>query len=119
MASPVVLVFGRQFFINAWKQAKHIRANMDTLVALSTGVAYLFSVFNTVQPSFWADRGLVAHVSFEAAAVVITFILLGKFLEERAKAGTSSAIKKLMACALARCCARKRMAMRKRSPSPM
>ncbi|MCC6936738.1 MAG: copper-translocating P-type ATPase [Flavobacteriales bacterium] len=96
LATPVVLVFGRQFFINAWKQAKHRSANMDTLVALSTGVAYLFSVFNTLNPAFWTARGLEPHVYFEAAAVVITFILLGKFLEERAKAGTSSAIKKLM-----------------------
>jgi len=96
LATPVVLVFGRQFFINAWKQAKHRSANMDTLVALSTGVAYLFSVFNTLYPAFWTARGLEPHVYFEAAAVVIAFILLGKFLEERAKAGTSSAIKKLM-----------------------
>ncbi|MCB0810338.1 MAG: heavy metal translocating P-type ATPase [Flavobacteriales bacterium] len=96
LATPVVLVFGRQFFINAWKQARHRSANMDTLVALSTGVAYLFSVFNTLYPAFWTERGQVPHVYFEAAAVVITFILLGKFLEERAKAGTSSAIKKLM-----------------------
>ena len=96
LSTPVVLVFGRSFFINAWKQAKHRSANMDTLVALSTGVAYIFSVFNTAYPSFWTDRGLMPHVYFEAAAVVITFILLGKFLEERAKAGTSSAIKKLM-----------------------
>ncbi|MBK8227461.1 MAG: heavy metal translocating P-type ATPase [Flavobacteriales bacterium] len=96
LSTPVVLVFGRQFFINAWKQAKHRSANMDTLVALSTGVAYVFSVFNTAYPSFWTGRGLQPHVYFEAAAVVITFILLGKFLEERAKAGTSSAIKKLM-----------------------
>lgn len=96
LSTPVVLVFGRSFFINAWKQAKHRSANMDTLVALSTGVAYVFSVFNTMYPSFWTSRGLMPHVYFEAAAVVITFILLGKFLEERAKAGTSSAIKKLM-----------------------
>ena len=96
LSTPVVLVFGRTFFINAWKQAKHRSANMDTLVALSTGVAYVFSVFNTTYPSFWTSRGLMPHVYFEAAAVVITFILLGKFLEERAKAGTSSAIKKLM-----------------------
>ncbi len=96
LSTPVVLVFGRSFFINAWKQAKHRSANMDTLVALSTGVAYVFSVFNTTYPAFWTDRGLMPHVYFEAAAVVITFILLGKFLEERAKAGTSSAIKKLM-----------------------
>ncbi len=96
LSTPVVLIFGRSFFINAWKQAKHRSANMDTLVALSTGVAYVFSVFNTTYPSFWTSRGLMPHVYFEAAAVVITFILLGKFLEERAKAGTSSAIKKLM-----------------------
>ncbi|MBL8011148.1 MAG: copper-translocating P-type ATPase [Flavobacteriales bacterium] len=96
LSTPVVLFFGRSFFINAWKQAKHRSANMDTLVALSTGVAYLFSVFNTAYPSFWTSRGLMPHVYFEAAAVVITFILLGKFLEERAKAGTGSAIKKLM-----------------------
>lgn len=96
LATPVVLVFGRQFFIGAWKQAKHRSANMDTLVALSTGIAYLFSVFNTVYPQFWHNRGLHAHVYFEAAAVVIAFILLGKLLEERAKASTSSAIKKLI-----------------------
>jgi|JI10StandDraft_1071094.scaffolds.fasta_scaffold18403_3 Cu2+-exporting ATPase len=96
LSTPVVLIFGRQFFINAWKQARHRSANMDTLVALSTGVAYLFSVFNTVWPEFWIARGSEPHVYFEAAAVVIAFILLGKFLEERAKAGTSSAIKKLM-----------------------
>jgi Cu2+-exporting ATPase len=96
LATPVVLIFGRQFFINGWKQAKHRSANMDTLVALSTGVAYLFSVFNTLFPDFWHSRGLHAHVYFEAAAVVIAFILLGKLLEERAKGNTSSAIKKLM-----------------------
>lgn len=96
LSTPIVLVFGRQFFINAWKQAKQRSANMDTLVALSTGVAYIFSVFNTLDPRFWTDRGLEPHVYFEAAGVVITFILLGRSLEERAKAGTSSAIKKLM-----------------------
>jgi len=96
LATPVVLYFGKQFFIGAWKQAKHRSANMDTLVALSTGVAYLFSVFNTVYPQYWNSRGLEAHVYFEAAAVVIAFILLGKMLEEKAKGNTSSAIKKLM-----------------------
>jgi P-type Cu2+ transporter len=96
LATPVVLIFGRQFFINAWKQTKHRSANMDTLVALSTGVAYLFSVFNTLNPAYWHSKGLHAHVYFEAAAVVIAFILLGKMLEERAKGNTSSAIKKLM-----------------------
>ena len=96
LATPIVLVFGRQFFINAWKQARHRSANMDTLVALSTGIAYLFSVFNTLNPNFWHSRGLHAHVYFEAAGVVIAFILLGKLLEERAKASTASAIKKLI-----------------------
>src|SRR5690242_11813213 len=96
LATPVVLVFGQQFFIGAWKQAKHRSANMDTLVALSTGVAYLFSVFNTLYPQFWQSKGLEAHVYFEASAVVIAFILLGKMLEEKAKGNTSSAIKKLM-----------------------
>jgi P-type Cu2+ transporter len=96
LSTPVVLWFGKSFFINAWKQARHRSANMDTLVALSTGVAYLFSVFNTLLPSFWEARGVHPHVYFEAAAVVISFILLGKLLEEKAKGNTSSAIKKLM-----------------------
>lgn len=96
LATPVILIFGQQFFVGAWKQAKHRSANMDTLVALSTGVAYLFSVFNTVYPQYWHNRGLHAHVYFEAAAVVVAFILLGKMLEEKAKGNTSSAIKKLM-----------------------
>lgn len=96
LSTPVIVWIGRDFFINAWKQAKHRSANMDTLVALSTGVAYLFSLFNTLAPEFWHARGLHAHVYFEAAAVVITFILLGKLLEEKAKGNTSSAIKKLM-----------------------
>ncbi|PKB15286.1 heavy metal translocating P-type ATPase [Flavobacterium sp. 5] len=96
LSTPVVVWLGQNFYINAWKQAKHRSANMDTLVALGTGVAYIFSVFNTVFPHFWHDRGLHAHVYFEAAAVIITFILLGKLLEEKAKGSTSSAIKKLM-----------------------
>lgn len=95
-STPVVLWLGRDFFINAWKQAKHHSANMDTLVALSTGIAYLFSVFNMLFADFWHQRGLHAHVYFEAAAVIIAFILLGKLLEEKAKGNTSSAIKKLM-----------------------
>lgn len=95
-STPVVLWLGRDFFINAWKQAKHRSANMDTLVALSTGIAYLFSVFNMLFADFWLQRGLEAHVYFEAAAVIIAFILLGKLLEEKAKGSTSTAIKKLM-----------------------
>lgn len=96
MSTPVVLWSGRDFFRNAWKQTMHRSANMDTLVALSTGVAYLFSVFNTLNPGFWHDRGLHAHVYFEASAVIVAFILLGKLLEEKAKGKTSSSIKKLM-----------------------
>lgn len=96
LATPVVAWFGRRFFINGWKQARHGRANMDTLVALSTGIAYLFSAFNTIYPAFWHARGLHAHVYFEAAAVIIAFISLGKLLEEKAKSNTSTAIKKLM-----------------------
>src|SRR5690554_17801 len=95
-STPVVLWLGRDFFINAWKQAKHRQANMDTLVALSTGIAYVFSLFNMFFPQFWLSRGLEAHVYFEAAAVIIAFILLGRLLEERAKSNTSTAIKKLM-----------------------
>ena len=96
LATPVVFIFGGAFFRNAWKLARRRTANMDTLVALSTGIAYAFSVFNTLYPSFWVSRGLEPHVYFEAASVVISFILIGKLIEERAKAGTSAAIKKLI-----------------------
>ncbi len=96
LSTPVVFYFGRSFFYNAFRQARHGKANMDTLVSLSTGIAYLFSVFNTLFPDFWHARGLHPHVYFETAAVVIVFIMLGKLLEEKAKSNTSSAIKKLM-----------------------
>ncbi len=96
LATPVVAVLGSSFFTGAWKQAKRFAANMDTLVALSTGIAYLFSVFNTLYPTYWTEKHLEAHVYFEASAVVIAFILLGKMLEEKAKSNTSSAIKKLI-----------------------
>ena len=96
LTTPVLFVFGKSFFVNAYKQALHGKANMDTLVALSTGIAWLFSIFNTFYPEFWHQRGLHPHVYYEAAAVVIVFIMLGKLLEERAKSNTSSAIKKLI-----------------------
>lgn len=96
LSAPVLFIAGKNFFIGAWKQARHGRANMDTLVAMSTGIAFLFSVFNTVNPGFWHRQGLHPHVYFEAASVVIVFIMLGKLLEERAKSNTSSAIKKLI-----------------------
>jgi len=94
--TPVLLVFGNQFFKQAWKLAKNKEANMDTLVALSTGIAYIYSSFNTFFPEFLMAKGLVPHVYFEAAAVIIFFILLGKTLESGAKAGTGAALKKLM-----------------------
>lgn len=96
LAAPVVFYFGRNYFVTAWKQARNGKANMDTLVAISTGIAFLFSAFNTFFPEFWHARNVHAHVYYEAAAVIIAFISLGKLLEERAKSNTSSAIKKLM-----------------------
>jgi Cu2+-exporting ATPase len=96
LSAPVVFVFGNSFFKSTLNQAKHGKANMDTLVALSTGIAWFFSVFNTFFADFWLKRGLTPHVYFEAAAVVILFIMLGKLLEERAKSNTSKAIKKLI-----------------------
>ena len=96
IATPIVVWMGRSFFINGWKQLMHRSANMDTLVALSTGIAYLFSIFNTLFPQFWHARGIHAHVYFEAAGVVIALILVGRLLEEGAKANTSSALKKLI-----------------------
>jgi len=96
LATPVVGWFGRNFFINAIKQARHGTANMDTLVALSTGISYLFSTFNTIFPEIWHQQGIHPPVYFEASAVVIAFIMLGKILEERAKSNTSSALKKLI-----------------------
>ncbi|HAT65668.1 MAG TPA: heavy metal translocating P-type ATPase, partial [Flavobacteriaceae bacterium] len=96
LAFPILFWFGRSFFVNAFKQAKHGKANMDTLVALSTGIAFLFSIFNTFFPEFWLSRGIEPHVYYEAATVIITFISLGKLLEEKAKSNTSSAIKKLI-----------------------
>jgi Cu2+-exporting ATPase len=96
LATPIIFWFGRSFFVNAYKLATHFRANMDTLVALSTSIAYIFSVFNTFYPDFLLSRGLHPHVYYESASVIITFILLGKWLEERAKGKISSSIKKLM-----------------------
>ena len=96
LSLPVVFIFGKSFFINAYKQAKYLRSNMDTLVALSTGIAFAFSFFNTLFPEFFHSRGLHAHVYYESAVVIIVFISLGKLLEEKAKSNTSSAIKKLM-----------------------
>lgn len=95
-STPVLFIFGRQFFAGAWRQLRHRSANMDTLVALSTGIAWLFSVANMLFPEWWESKGIHPHVYFEAAAVIIAFILLGRLLESKAKGNTSSAIKKLM-----------------------
>jgi len=93
---PVLILFGRNFFVNGWKHAITGKANMDTLVALSTSIAFLFSVFNTFFPQFWTSRGMSATVYYEAATMIISFVLLGKLLEDRAKGNTSAALKKLM-----------------------
>lgn len=96
LSTPLVFWLGRDFYRNAWKQLKHRTSNMDTLVAVSTGIAYTFSLFNLFWPEFWLSRGIHPHVYFEAASVIISFILLGRLLEEKAKGNTSEAIKKLM-----------------------
>lgn len=93
---PVLFVFGRSFYVTGWRQARYGKANMDTLVALSTSIAFLFSLFNTLFPQVWYARGLEPHVYYEAAGMIVAFVLLGKMLEERAKGSTSSAIRKLM-----------------------
>ncbi len=96
LALAIMIGFGRSFYVNGFRHAIQGRANMDTLVALSTSIAFLFSLFNTVYPQFWLDRGLEPHVYYEASGVIIAFVLLGKLLEERAKHSTSSAIRGLM-----------------------
>jgi Cu2+-exporting ATPase len=96
LSIPVIFVFGARFFTGAWKQAQIGKANMDTLVALSTGIAFLFSVFNTIFPAFFTQHGLAAHTYFESACVVIVFILLGKLLETKAMQNTGAAIQNLM-----------------------
>ncbi|WP_199269178.1 heavy metal translocating P-type ATPase [Polaribacter sp. L3A8] len=96
LALPVLFYSGAEFYTIAWKRLKSFSTNMDTLVALSTGIAFLFSVFNTVNPQYFLSKGLVPHVYFESAVIIITLILLGRFFEEKAKSKTSSAIKKLM-----------------------
>ncbi|MDX5442179.1 MAG: heavy metal translocating P-type ATPase [Hymenobacteraceae bacterium] len=96
LTAPVLFWFGREFFKNAVKQARHFSANMDTLVALSTGVAFAYSAFNTIYPEFMLERGFHPAVYYESAAAIVAFILTGKMLEERAKANTSTALKKLI-----------------------
>lgn len=96
LSTPILFIFGQQFFVGALRQLKSKSANMDTLVALSTSVAYAFSVFNTLFPAYWHNKGFHAHPYFEAAGLIIVFVLIGKLLEERAKGNTTEAIKKLI-----------------------
>lgn len=96
LALPVLIWFGRDFFVVAYKQARNKSTNMDTLVALSTGTAFLFSVLNTIFPNYLISKGITPHVYFEAAVIIIALILLGRYLEEKAKSRTSTSIKKLM-----------------------
>ena len=95
-----MLYCGRQFYVVAWKQLRHGSANMDTLVALSTGITFLFSTFNTfLGDSVWGARGIEWHTYFEASVMIITFVLTGRLLEEKAKDGTASSIRQLMGMA--------------------
>lgn len=96
LALAIMIFFGRSFYVNGVRHALKGKANMDTLVALSTSIAFLFSLFNTLCPGFWLGKGLEPHVYYEASCVIIAFVLLGKLMEERAKNSTSSAIKGLM-----------------------
>ena len=96
LSLPLLFYSGHAFYVSAWKQAKHFTSNMDTLVALSTSIAFLFSLFNTLYPQFWYEQGLEPHVYYEAATVIIAFVLVGKLMEEKAKGKTSMAIRKLM-----------------------
>ena len=84
LATISIVFFGRSFYINALRQAKHRSANMDTLIALSTAMAYLLSLFNTLFPKVLLSKGIEPHIYFESVAVIIAFILLGRWLEERA-----------------------------------
>lgn len=96
LATVMIAYSGRGFYVRAFKLLRHGSANMDTLVTLSTLIAYLFSLFNTVYPEFWSRYNLETHVYYDAVGMVIAFVLTGKFIEERAKGNTTSAIKGLM-----------------------
>ncbi len=97
LALAIMVFCGRSFFINGFRKAMHGNATMDTLVALSTSIAFLFSLLNTFYPRFFYERGIEPHVYYEASGIIIAFVLLGKLMEDRAKRNVSSAIRKLMA----------------------
>lgn len=95
-----IVYCGRQFYVSAWKQLLHGTANMDTLVTLSTAISFLFSAFNTFWgDAVWASRGIVWHTYYDAAVMIITFVLTGRMLEEKAKDGTASSIRHMMGMA--------------------
>lgn len=95
-----IVYCGRQFYVIAWKQLCHGTANMDTLVAMSTAISFAFSVFNTFWgDTFWGERGIDNHTYYDASVMIITFVLTGRTLEERAKKSTASAIRALMGLA--------------------
>jgi len=96
LSTPVIFWFGRQFHVNAFKQLKHFKANMDSLISISSTIAFLYSIAAILLKDNFQYRGLTPHLYFESAAMIITFVLLGKWLEERAKGKTASAIKKIM-----------------------
>lgn len=95
LATPF-LYFGNQFYIGAWKQLRHKSSNMDTLVSLSTLIAYVFSISTTLFPHFWVTHNMEPHVYFETVGMVITFVLLGRYLEEKAKQKTAGSIENLI-----------------------
>ena len=95
LATPVVFWCGRRFITTAWKQLKHGSASMDTLVALSILISYIFSIVNLLFPGIWTSRGLVPHLYFESSTMIVAFILIGRYLEEKAKHSTGSAIRSL------------------------
>lgn len=97
LSAVSLAVCGRRFFVTAWKQAMHGSMNMDTLVALSTGISFLFSLFNLCFPQVWTSRGLVPHLYFESSSMIVAFILVGRYLEEKAKMGTTKSIRELSA----------------------
>lgn len=100
LALANIVYCGNMFYSNTWKQLRHGSANMDTLVAMSTTISFLFSVFNTFWgESFWGSRGIENHTYYDASVMIITFVLTGRMLEERAKKGTASAIRALMGLA--------------------
>lgn len=96
LATPVLFWCGQSFFVGAWKAFTHRAANMNTLIALGTGAAYAYSLFVTLFPGFLVSQGLAPEVYYETAVVIIAMLLLGRYMEDRAKGQTSDAIRQLM-----------------------